>query len=42
MLEWIPSWDEYDYPKFGAWFHDKHRGATLRFRGWLLLIEWLQ
>jgi hypothetical protein len=39
-LEWLPSWDHYDYPRFGAWWHVKRHGLTLRYRGWLLLVWW--
>jgi hypothetical protein len=33
----VGSWDSMHYPLFGAWRHD--RGFTLRFRGWLLLVQ---
>jgi hypothetical protein len=33
-LSRVRSWAEYDYPRFGAWFH--YRGLTLRYRDWLL------
>lgn len=35
-LDWLGSWDQPCYGRFGAWFH--HRGLTLRYRGWLLLL----
>lgn len=40
LLEWLGSWDAEAYPLFGAWRHMGGRGATLRFRGWLLLVKW--
>lgn len=39
-VDYVPSWDTPHYSRFGAWWHVKRHGLTLRFRGWLLLVWW--
>lgn len=39
-FEYLGSWNSPAYSRFGAWRHYQYRGATFRYRAYLLSVEW--